>query len=180
MAACRLMNTFELEIWDDEGGKVTFYTVRWQGAGISETDKFFDKYEQTHKQAVQELVSLILDSIGNDHGAVDAFFNRPEDNVTGLPPHGKITVDEIKFHYPQFPLRLYALRIYNREDLVVLFNGGLKSSQSNRDSTDLNLKFIEAKAFGKRIEEALYDQTIIIDEESRALRWFNGSDVIVL
>lgn len=129
---------------------------------------------------MQELGSLIHDSIGNDHGAVDAFFNRLEDNVTGLPPHGKVTVNEIKFHYRQFPLQLYALRISDREDLVVLFNGGIKSSQSNRDSIDLNMKFIEAKAFGKRIEEAIRDQSIIIDEESRTLRWFDGSNNIVL
>lgn len=173
------MNTFELEIWDDEGEKVTFYTVRWQDSPISETDKFFEKFKKSHLQEVQLLLVLLWDSIGSDHGAIDVFF-RHEDRVTGLPPKGKVTIDEIVFHYPRFPLRLYALRINDRDDLVVLFNGGMKSADTNQDSPDLNLKFIEAKAFGKRIEEALYDKTIIIDEASRTLRSFDGSDVIVL
>jgi hypothetical protein len=174
------MNTFELEIWDNEGDKVTFYTVHFQDSKLSETDKFFDKYEKTEKQAVQELSVLLLDSIGTDHGAVEAFFNRPEDGVSGLPPKGRITVDEVKFHYPKFPLRLYALRINDREDLVVLFNGGVKSSEANSQSPDLNMKFLEAKALGKRIEQAIHEKTIIIDEASRTLRSFDGSDVIVL
>lgn len=173
------MNTFELEIWDDEGEKVTFYTVRWQGSIISETDKFFKRLENSHKQEVQQLLVLLLDSIGTDHGAIDVFF-RPEDGVTGLPPKGRIIVNEIVFHYPKFPLRLYALRINDRDDLVVLFNGGIKSADTNEGSPDLNMKFIEAKAFGKRIEEALHDKTIVIDEATRKLKSFNGSELIVL
>ena len=54
------MSTFELEVWDDETDKVTFYTVRWQGAEFSETDKFFDKYYKTNQEAAQKLMSLLL------------------------------------------------------------------------------------------------------------------------
>jgi hypothetical protein len=64
--------------------------------------------------------------------------------------------------------------------LVVLFNGGIKSAATNQKSADLNLKFLEANNFGKRIEEALRDKTIIIDEQSRKLKSFDGSDIIVL
>ena len=32
------MNIFELELWDDEGKKCTFYTVRQEGAEFTETD----------------------------------------------------------------------------------------------------------------------------------------------
>ena len=174
------MSTFELEIWDDETERVTFYTVRWQDADISETDKFFEKYEKTEQEAVQTLLSLLIDAIGTDHGAVDVFFNRPEDGVFGLPPKGRITVDEITFRFPNFPLRLYALRINDREDLVVLFNGGTKTSQANQESPDLNLKFREAVSFGKRIEQALQEGMIGIDEESRTLKSFDGSNNITI
>lgn len=174
------MSTFELEVWDDESERVTFYTVRWEGASSSETDKFFDKYIKIEARATQELLSLILDTIGTDYGAIDDFFNRPENQVTALPPHGIITINEIKFHFPHFPLRLYALRINNRDDLVVLFNGGIKSAPTNQESTDLNLKFIEANAFAVKIEEAIREGLIIIDEESRTLRDYNGSKEIIL
>lgn len=174
------MDIFELEIWDDESEKATFYTVRWHDAAISETDKFFDKFAETEEQAVQELLSLILDTIGTDYGAVDEFFNRFEDRVTGLPPKGEVNIGEFKAHFQQFPLRLYALRINNREDLVVLFNGGIKSGRTNQESSDLNMKFLAANAFGKRIEQALREGTIIIDEKSRTLKSFDGSGIIVL
>lgn len=174
------MNTFELEIWDDETERVTFYTVRWQGTELSETDKFFEKYYKIDEEATQKLLTLLIDAIGTDHGAIDEFFNRPEDGVFGLPPKGRITVDEITHYYPNFPLRLYALRINDRDDLVVLFNGGTKSSQTNQESPDLNLKFKEAVSFGKRIEQALYEGMIVIDEKSRTLKSFNGSDEIII
>ena len=174
------MSTFELEIWDEKCEKVIFYTVKWQDAEDSETDKFFFKYEKTHIEALKELNILLLDTIGTDHGAIDEFFNRFENRVTGLPPQGAVRIGEFKVHFQHFPLRLYALRINDREDIVVLFSGGIKSSEANQGSPDLNLKFIEANAFGRRIEEALRDKTIFIDEESRKLKSFDNSEIIIL
>ena len=74
------MNNFVLEVWDDEASKCTFYTVRWENARQNETDKFFNKYDGVpeFKRPVQQLLSFILDSIGEDHGAIDALFNRFE------------------------------------------------------------------------------------------------------
>ena len=90
------MNIFALELWDDECSKCTFYTVRWEDTDESETDKFFNKYDAIPglKASTQQLLSFILDSIGEDHGAIDALFNRFENEVTGLPNKGK-TVGEI-------------------------------------------------------------------------------------
>lgn len=176
------MNNFVLEIWDDEGAKCTFYTVRWDEADDNETDKFFAKYDAVPelKSEVQQLLSFVLDSIGDDHGAIDTLFNRFEQEVTGLPNKGKVNVNGIAFLYPNFPLRLYALRIKNRKDLVVLFNGGVKSAQTNQSSKDLNLKWIEACQFARRIEEALRDKEIIIDAKNRKLTAANGDNEIIL
>lgn len=176
------MNSFVLEIWDDEGAKCTFYTVRWDEADDNETDKFFAKYDAVPelKSEVQQLLSFVLDSIDDDHGAIDILFNRFEQEVTGLPNKGKANVNGIVFLYPNFPLRLYALRIKNRKDLVVLFNGGVKSAQTNQSSKDLNLKWIEACQFARRIEEALRDKEIIIDAKNRKLTAANGDNEIIL
>lgn len=176
------MNTFVLEIWDDEASRCTFYTVKWDDANENETDKFFKKFHQNpvYKTATQELLSLVLDSIGEDHGAVDALFNRFENDVVGLPNKGKSRVGEILFFYPNFPLRLYALRVNNRKDLVVLFNGGVKSAATNQDSDDLRLKWIEACQFARKIEQALQDGEIVIDERNRRLIYYNGDDEIIL
>lgn len=171
-----------LELWDDEAMKCTFYTVRWEDAENSETDKFFNKYNEIPelKSATQKLLSFVLDSIGDDFGATDALFNRFENEVIGLPNHGKVTVGGIVFLYPNFPLRLYALRIQGRSDLVVLFNGGAKSARTNQGSRDLHLKWIEACQFAKRIEEALRSKEIRIDSNNRKIVAANGDQLIAL
>jgi len=125
-------------------------------------------------------LSFVLDSIGEDHGAIDALFNRFENEVVGLPNKGKVAVGEIVFLYPDFPLRLYALKLNNRSDLVVLFNGGVKSAQTNQRSRDLNLKWIEACQFAKRIEEAFRNKEIIIDSKRRKILSPNSDDEILL
>jgi hypothetical protein len=76
-------------------------------------------------------------------------------------------------------LRLYALRINNRPDLVVLFNGGVKSGQTNQQSKDLNLKWLEACQFARRIDEALRNREIIVGK-NRNIVSTNGDDEIFL
>jgi len=176
------VNIFALEIWDDEANKCTFYTVRWEDVQENETDKFFNKYDaiDEFKKSTQELLSFILDSIGDDHGAIDALFNRFENEVIGLPNKGSVNVSGVVFLYPNFPLRLYALRINNRPDLVVLFNGGVKSAQTNQTRKELHLKWIEACQFAKRIEEALRGGEIIIDNERRKILSDGGDEEIFL
>jgi hypothetical protein len=173
------MNTFALELWDDEASKCRFYTVRWDGAALNETHKFFKKYYSVkeYKEATQELLSFVLDSIGEDHGAIAALFNRFENEIVGLPNKGKVTVGEFVFLYPNFPLRLYALKINNRSDLVVLFNGGVKSAHANQASKDLNLKWVEACQFAKRIEEAVRTKEIAIDNRGRIVSSDGGHEI---
>jgi hypothetical protein len=100
--------------------------------------------------------------------------------VVGLPNKGKVTVGEIVFLFPNFPLRLYALRINNRPDLVVLFNGGIKSAQTNQGSQNLNLKWREACLFARRIEEALQNKEIIVDRKNRKILTDRGDEEIIL
>ncbi len=54
------MNTFVVELWDDESTLCTFYTVRWDEVSNNETDIFFDKYHNVpeYEKASAELLSL--------------------------------------------------------------------------------------------------------------------------
>lgn len=173
------MNIFELIIWDDERQLCTFYTVQKDGAVDNETDRFLLKYENLpeFKESVQELLSFVLLSIGDDHGAVDELFNRYENEVTGLPNHGRVTLGEFTFYFPSFPLRLYALKI--TDEIVVLFNGGEKDGATNQTS-GLNLIWVEACQFAKRIMEALTSGEISIDEQHRKIIDHTGGDEIIL
>jgi len=175
------VNTFSLEIWDNEGVKCSFYTVRKEDAGYNETDKFFNKYYVIDelKVEIQQLMIFVLESIGNDYGAIDLLFNRYENEVVGLPNKGRSVLGKVSFLFPNFPLRLYALRINNRSDLVVLFNGGRKTARTNQESRDLNLKWMEACGFAKRIEDALRNREIVLDIRNRKIISADGREEII-
>ena len=173
------MNIFELKIWDNECKLCTFYTVQNDGEDETETDKFFLKYETSpeYEEDIQILLSFILKSIGEDHGAVDGLFNRSENEVVGLPAKGHIQLGEITYHYPNFPLRLYALKV--TEEIVVLFNGGIKDGATNQTSS-LHIKWNEACIFARRIAEAIRNSEIIIDNKTREIKDFKGDKQIIL
>jgi hypothetical protein len=172
------MNTFVLEIWDDEGSICTFYTVRWDGDKSSETDKFFSKYENdvNFVRPIQELAMFIAQKIGDEHGALEGFF-RFENTAHGLPPKGKHTIGNISINYNNFPLRLYCLRI--SKNLVVLFNGGEKTSRSAQQGKT-SMAFIEANQFATRILKALQENDISIAPNGRMFEPFNNGKEILL
>ena len=175
------MNTFALEIWDDEGERCTIYTLVQGDSGLSETDQFFERYEaddHPYHQAALELLNLIVQSIGSDYGATDDFINRTKNKGYALPPkpHGRI--EEIRDLGINFPLRLYCYRV--NEQLLILCNGGLKDSQTDQDSKELKTKFYEIQGWIERIENALRDEMIKFNPHTRKLEDFNGNEDIIL
>lgn len=172
------MNIFTLEIFDDLGRRCTFYTVRWEDAEHSETDKFLMKFSKDEKlkTSLEELAKFIEIAIGDEYGALAAFF-RFEDLAHALPPSGQHKVEDIWINYSNFPLRLYCLRI--SESLVVLFNGGEKTAataQAGRTS----MPFREANRFADEILKALYQKDIYITSDQREFRSRDGSDEIYI
>lgn len=153
------MNTFVLEIWDDEGSGATFYTVRKSNSKTAETDSFISKYKDHPKYGsyLTELLTLLYDIIAEE-GAKIHFFKRPEGTSTALPPRGKLY--EFKLNFKDFPLRLYCLRL--SDGLVVLFNGGHKTTGLAHDSKAVSMKLNEANTFAKAINNAI-DDTIRIE-----------------
>jgi hypothetical protein len=173
------VSSFAIEVWDDEAEKVTFYSVRWEDAEYSEIDKFLLRIGSIPelKDALQQLVQLITEVIGNTYGAHEAFFNRFENRVTALPPKGNIKISEIELDYGGFPLRLYCLAL--SEEAVILFNGGIKNSQAVQESKDvISTKFYEANDFAKRILNAYNAGEIIVD--GRLITDYKGGTEIYL
>lgn len=169
-----------LEIWDDDCPKVTFYSVRKDGALHSETELFFLRMykKKEYRLHVQRLMSHLIENIGERYGAIDPFFSRIERNVIALPHRGKIRIEHLSFGFLSFPLRLFAMRLKNREDIVILFNGGNKRGRTIQESEELSMKFYEAQSFAKQIEQAFSDEIIHVDETTLKLKDFNGNEII--
>jgi len=118
------MNTFGVEIYDDEGKYCTFYTVRWLDTELSETDKFFEKFrnDERLKGSLKELAVFLESVIANKYGARKDFF-RFENMASALPPSREYKVEKVNISYNNFPLRLYCLRI---SDSLVSYSMGVK------------------------------------------------------
>ncbi len=172
------MNTFALEVFDNERQVCTFYTVRWEDSPISETDKFFMKYEIhiIFQRSIQELATFISNEIGDKFGALEYFF-RFENAAQALPPSGRYKVEHLSINFGNFPLRLYCLRI--SETLVVLFNGGEKTSTTAQGGKT-SMAFQEANLFAKRILDALNGKEILIGSDHRSFFYYNGSKEIFI
>jgi hypothetical protein len=173
------VKTFVLEIWDDEFRLVTYYTVRWDEAEESETEKFFRRFltDTTHREHFGEIVAL-LEELGEVKGARQRFFERYADEASELPPKQRIEVDGIEINYRDNMLRLFCTRI--NDNIVVLFNGGVKSSQATQDSPDLEPKFRDAKEFAKRIWKEIQDEMIVVDDARHKLVTHNGSEELII
>ena len=164
------MNSFNLEIFDDDFQYVTFYTVRKEDENISETEKFVDRFRSdvVHKNDFQQIIALI-EIMGDERGATRDFFARHEDEASALPPK-KLWFLQVPLHNNK--LRLYCCKI--SEHIVVLFNGGIKSASTAQESDDLQAKFRDAKAFARRIWEEIYDGMLIPVNDRHELQDFHG------
>lgn len=101
--------------------KTRFYTIEEVGKGVSETDEFFIRLkDDLDYQKDIETIKYWIQKIGKESGALERHF-RPEAKAKAIP-------------IIQSKLRLYCYRI--SDELVILGNGGIKSSQSVQDSPD--------------------------------------------
>ena len=166
-----------VEVFSDKGSKVTFYTVREEGAEFSETEIFFRKvYESEYKEDVQKLTRLLSNQIANKYGAHKKYFNRHERLAVALPPkkYNPFKKEEaISFAYS--PLRLYSLKV--SDSIVVLFNGGLKFTDgSAQNDPNVSIHFHEANEYARKILQAIKDGMICLNFKSMVD--FQGNKII--
>ena len=101
--------------------KTQFYTIEEVGKGVNETDEFFIRFkDDPDNQKDIETITYWIQKIGKESGALERHF-RLEAAAGAIP----ITVSK---------LRLYCYRI--SDELVILGNGGIKSSQTVHKSPD--------------------------------------------
>ena len=113
----------------EEHDQVNFYTLRFEGEE-TEIDKFFDRFpEGCEYDEDIDIIIRWLDKIG-ERGALERYF-RPEsrrhDNIYAIP------IDTSN-------LRVYVIRI--SINIVILGNGGIKSTPTYNEDPELN-KIVE-------------------------------------
>ena len=146
--------------------KVTYYTVKFENEKYSEFEKFILKHqsnESIHNE-YQDLLSLI-ERLGKEIGAKPRYF-RPERNAQAFPPNwNELTKQERKLHVTyQHNLRLYCMRI--NDEIVFLFNGGIKTSGhiSAQQCKNVRQFFNMANQLAEGIENAIKNREIIPSE----------------
>ena len=131
--------------------KVNFYTFQFEKDELTETDKFFSKFEE-ELSVIEDLNNLAgwLSLIGQKYGAKIDFF-RHEAAAQALPPPMSKMMREVIVNN----LRLYC--VWVSEEIVILGNGGMKTSQRVQDSPDALQHFRFANTMSKQINELIRD-----------------------
>jgi hypothetical protein len=142
--------------------KVTFYSVRLENQPYSEIEQFILRFKQDkkYKDELDNILALFK-IMGNEKGAMPFLF-RDESQAQALPPERYIAIKQNLVHFIDADLRLFCLRISNQ--IVVLFNGGVKESQKTQDSPDLLPKFRLAQRLCKAITQKIIDRELLVQD----------------
>ena len=135
-----------------ESQKTTLYSISFEKDGTTEFEKFVSEFEMNARynsdyQRIIAALQVIL-----ERGVLERFF-RPEgkmnDHVHAIPiERGK--------------LRLYCLRI--SEQIVILGNGGVKSTKSYQEDPKLYGYVLDLQRFEKILKENIEKGNIIVDK----------------
>lgn len=132
--------------------KTIFYTIHEREMDYSETDKFFLRFKDDPKHIKDvEIIKYWIEKIGREYGAKDRHF-RPERKAHAIP-----------IPPPKSNLRLYCYRV--NEQIVILGNGGKKSSQKAQDSPDAFPHFTLMNNFASIFKIKLESGNIAIENK---------------
>lgn len=151
------------EIKDFFSGKKTrIYTIIEMGESLSETEKFFVRFKDDLKfKKDVEIIAAWIRKIGSE-GALERFF-RPEKKGEAIP-------------IVTSGLRLYCCRV--SDEILILGNGGRKTSQKVKNSPDAfpHFQIINGLAFVLKLREANGTITISNNQLSGELKFFLETD----
>ena len=145
----RLFKTFK---------QVAYYTFWVEGREQSETDAFFTRFENELSLADDlDLLVAWIQEIGQIRGAKSRYF-RFENDAAALPPPAKIMA-ELGTSYCQF--RLYCIRL--SDEVVILANGGRKTSQTVQTSPELMTHFRFANKMAQQLLELIQSGELVLE-----------------
>lgn len=138
--------------------KVAYYTFLVEGREQTETDAFFTHFEKDPVLANDlDLLVTWIQEIGQNRGAKSRYF-RFENDASALPPPARIMA-ELGSSYCQ--CRLYCIRL--SDEIVILANGGRKTSQTVQSSPQLMAHFRFANRMAQQLIELIQTGELVLD-----------------
>jgi len=139
------------------GSMTCYYSIHFEEKETDETMDFFLRHEA--QSALQEEIEEILawiDAIANETGALEDLF-RAERKAEALPPENPVRNKKRRRFHIQYQernrLRLYLIRL--NECVVVLLNGGLKTTRDPEQCPNVRRYFRQAQHIADALDEAL-------------------------
>ncbi len=150
------MNTFVriVRLADWQLSKVNYFSVQFEHNEVNEFFDFLNRMEELDEIA-EDLSNLLvwMELIGEEYGAIKSKFFRNEAiyaDVSGLPPSRKMLRS---INLPVQDLRLYCM-VLNKQ-VVILFNGGIKTTQNAKDCPNVGPYIKQANAIAQKIDDML-------------------------
>jgi hypothetical protein len=149
------VNTFVIEeFFVAQSNACNFYTVRIEDREISETDHFYDNYEE-HPDYAYDFgnINALINEIA-ERGQRIIRRNRDESRAFALPP--KALINDVQIDNFENKLRLYYVPV--SEDIIILLGGGIAHDE---ETGKPSISLWEAQNFAKSIQEAVGDAFLI-------------------
>lgn len=143
------MNTFVIEDFNvDEENVCNFYTVRVEDNDLSETDHFYEKFDQDDNEYLEDfgMIHELICQIAT-RGERLIRRSRDESKVFALPP--EILSKDCLIDIFQNKLRLYYVPI--APGIIILLGGGIAHDKITGEQPDA---FWQAQMFAKKIIDA--------------------------
>jgi hypothetical protein len=147
------MSEVELVLVNDTD-KCTIYTIQFSEEAESEYERFYSKFIED-VQLNKDLLRIVqlLDKIAAE-GALERFFR----------PEGKMRDSVVALPVLQSKLRLYCLRL--SDQILILGNGGLKSSRTYQENDALRGYVLTLQKFEELLKEGQRDGTVTITSKT--------------
>lgn len=141
--------------------KLTVYSCYLGDNEYTEFEDFNEKanrFEGGHLKEIY-LIKEILAKMKNK-GAKEFYF-KEERNAHALP---KLTEAQIQlFDNPDFGIRLYCIRL--RDDVLILLNGGIKTTQNPEDCPNVRAHFRRVVQIATKIDKAIIQKEINLNKK---------------
>lgn len=137
----------------DSSENCTMYTIQFLSDDMSEFEKFISKFKKDAElnpdfQSIMRFVEQIL-----SNGALERYFRR----------EGKMTDSVVALPVLKSKLRLYCLRLTDK--IIVLGNGGVKTSRTYQEDDTLQGYVIDLQKFERLLRQEVNSGNVKITEK---------------